>query len=113
MDKQTLDFITHYALTCYNYSGDCKEEKIIASLIYSYMQGARILDMGCGPVSPILAQFFPEATDLVAFDKLPENIAFMQKYSDRISHIISQAAEYRLDTFGSKPPVLHSVEYFV
>lgn len=87
-------FVRHYALTCYPFEGD-KEDRFIATLIHHYMRGKRVLDLGCGPVVPVVGVFYPNATEVVAVDRLQANLDFVKYHSDELRDIIARAQNYK------------------
>lgn len=94
-------FVRHYALNCYTFEGD-PEDYLVARLIYRYMRGKRVLDLGCGPVATVLGVFYPEATEIVAVDRLRENLDFIKNNSDKLAPIITRAKNYRRRYLGKK-----------
>jgi len=96
MAQSAKDFVRDYALSCYTFdsSGD-KEDKFIARLLHKHAQGKRILDLGCGPVVPITSVFYPNATEVVAVDRLPENLDFVLNHANELDKIVERAKQYR------------------
>lgn len=99
------DFVRNYALTCYVFDGN-EEDYLIAKLVHKYMRGRRVLDLGCGPVAPILALFYPGAEEAVAVDRLKENIDFAKNNVHELDEIMKRALDYkhrRLSRKDSRP----------
>lgn len=88
------DFVRDYALTCYTFEG-IEEDYFIVRLIYKYMKGKRVLDLGCGPVVSITSIFYPEAKEVVAVDRLQANLDFVKNNSNELGKITERAAKYR------------------
>ena len=72
------EYVHDYALTAYSFDGNA-EDNTIAELIYKNVKGKKVLDLGCGPTEPVLSIFYPEAKEVVAVDRLQENISFTKK----------------------------------
>jgi len=89
-----VSFVHQYALTCYTFDGN-KEDYFVARLIHRYVQGPRILDLGCGPVEPIVSVFYRNAHEVVAVDRLQENLDFSKRHSDQLTTIINRALLYK------------------
>lgn len=87
-------FVRDYALNCYTFDGE-DEDYLVAKLIYRYMRGRRVLDLGCGPVAPVLAVFYPNAKEALAVDRLQENLSFAKSGSTELADIIDRAKRYR------------------
>ncbi|MDO8656879.1 MAG: class I SAM-dependent methyltransferase [Nanoarchaeota archaeon] len=87
-------FIENYALNTYTFTGD-QEDYFIAKLIYKYMQGKRVLDLGCGPVVPVTSIFYPHAKEVVAVDILPANLNFIKKKSHTLKDNVKRALQYK------------------
>ena len=98
---QAKDFVRDYALNCYTFDGE-PEDYMIAKLIYKYMHGCRVLDLGCGPVASVLALFYPNAKEVVAVDSLNANLDFIKNDSDELSSILKRALIYRLRYLSKK-----------
>jgi len=94
-------FVRNYALNCYTFEGD-KEDYLVARLIYKYMRGHRVLDLGCGPVATVLSVFYPEAKKVVAVDRLQENLNFIKKHSAELAPLIARAKNYKQRYLGKK-----------
>lgn len=88
------DFVKDYALTCYTFEG-VEEDYFIVRLIYKYMKGKRVLDLGCGPVVPVTSIFYPNAKEVVAIDRLQANLDFVKNNSSELNHILEKAVKYR------------------
>ena len=107
MTTQAEKFVRNYALTCYLFDGD-PEDKLVARLIHKYARGKKVLDLGCGPVEPVLSVFYPDAKEVVAVDRLKENIEYIKKHSDELNAIVKRARKYKhryLTKKDSKPKI--------
>lgn len=103
----TKQFVRDYALTNYSFDGN-REDYFIAKLIHKYMKGKKVLDLGCGPVVSITSLFYPDATTVVAVDKLQANLDFIKENSHELEDIIKRAANYKrryLSNSQSKPKI--------
>ena len=96
MEKNMMakTFVRDYALTCYTFDSE-PEDYLIARLIHKHMRGSRVLDLGCGPVAPLLALFYPDAREAVAVDSLKENIDFMKNDFRFMDGIMKRALSYK------------------
>jgi SAM-dependent methyltransferase len=90
---QAKSFVRDYALSCYSF--DNEEDYLIGRLIHKYMRGRRVLDLGCGPVAPVLALFYPNAQEVVAVDRLKENLDFIKNNSGELREIMQRALVYK------------------
>src|SRR3989344_337630 len=88
------DFVKDYALTCYTFEG-IEEDYFIVRLIYKYMKGRRVLDLGCGPVVPVTSIFYPNAKEVVAVDRLQANLDFVRNNSNELKGVVEKAVKYR------------------
>ncbi len=102
------EYVHDYALTAYSFDGNA-EDNTVAELIYKNVKGKKVLDLGCGPTEPVLSIFYPEAKEVVAVDRLQENISFTKKNNERLlGGIIERAMAYKqshLSKRGVKPKV--------
>ena len=55
------------------------DHEIIGRMIAKHSPGGAVLDLGCGPMLPIWAQFHPKVTRLVGVDRFDANIKFVEK----------------------------------
>lgn len=92
--SKVKDFVRDYALTCYTFEG-IKEDYFIVRLIYKYVQGKRVLDLGCGPVVSVTSIFYPEAKEVVAVDRLQANLDFVRNNVNELRGILEKAVRYR------------------
>lgn len=90
-----LDYVRNYALSCYGFNRNSKEDHFIARLIHENMQGTRVLDLGCGPVVAVTSVFYPNAKKVVAVDRLRENLVFVKNHSEELDDVVKRAKEYR------------------
>ncbi len=90
-------FVRDYALSCYYFDGgeEAQEDYLVGRLICKYMKGKRVLDLGCGPVVAITSVFYPEAEEVVAVDKLKENIDFARNNSHELGAFVNNARKYK------------------
>jgi cyclopropane fatty-acyl-phospholipid synthase-like methyltransferase len=72
------EFIEDYAMNAYIFHKD-PEGFLVAKLIFNYMRGKNVLDLGCGPVHHILSLFFRDAVQTTAVDLHQENLDFIKK----------------------------------
>lgn len=70
------EFIKDYAENTYTFDEE-QEDYLIANLIFKYIDGKKILDLGCGPVHHILALFFRDFESSTAIDLHQENLDFI------------------------------------
>ena len=94
-------FVRNYALNCYTFDHD-PEALLVARLIFKYMKGKRVLDLGCGPIVPITSIFYPQAKEVVAVDRLQENLGFIKKNSHELESIVIRAKAYRTRYLSKK-----------
>ena len=87
-------FVRDYALKEYTFEGE-PEEYFIARLINKHVKGKRVLNLGCGPVEPIISVFYPEANEVVAVDILKENLDFMKNRLREYGPNIERALAYK------------------
>jgi NNMT/PNMT/TEMT family len=71
-------FIEDYAMSAYIFHND-PEGFLVAKLIFNYMKGKEVLDLGCGPVHHILSLFFRDALHTTAIDLHQENLDFIER----------------------------------
>ncbi len=90
-----------YAKTAYRFDGNA-EDYLVGKLIFKYMKGERVLDLGCGPTEPILSVFYPEAREVVAVDTLQANLDFAKRKANSMASIIKLAKRYRLEHLSRK-----------
>lgn len=96
-------FVEDYALNWYRFNEKIDvESKFIANLIFKYMKGERILDLGCGPVVPISSIFYENAKEIVCVDLSQENIDFIDKFYYKVNHIVDEAKLYKEKYFTKK-----------
>lgn len=86
-------FVNRYAHR--NYSFTDIESSFIVKKIYKYVRGKRVLDLGCGPVVPVTSLFYKDAQEVVAVDKLKENIDFIKYNKKQLEPSIHRALTYR------------------
>lgn len=91
------DFVRDYALSCYYFDGEEEsgEDYLVGRLINKHMKGKRILDLGCGPVVAITSVFYPNAEEVVAVDKLEENLDFVKNNSNELDVFVANARKYK------------------
>ena len=89
------DYPRRYALTSYQFDGNA-EDYLVGRLVFKYMNGRRVLNLGCGPTEGIFGVFYPEAKEVVAVDLLRSNLDFSENKSHLIKPIIARARAYRL-----------------
>lgn len=99
--NKVKDFVRDYALTCYTFEG-IEEDYFIVRLIYKYMKGRRVLDLGCGPVVSVTSIFYPEAREIVAVDRLQANLDFVRNNTNELSGILEKAVKYRKQFLSKK-----------
>jgi len=87
-------FVHDYALNCYTFDGE-QEDYLIGRLIHRYMRGKRVLDLGCGPVVPIMNVFYTEAKEVVAVDRLKANLDFVKNNSHELDAVVQSARKYK------------------
>lgn len=91
------NFVRDYALTCYYFDSgeESGEDYLIGRLVNRYVKGRRVLDLGCGPVVAVTSVFYPNAKEVVAVDKLKENLDFVKNNSGELNAFIDNARRYR------------------
>jgi len=92
MDEKS--FVRDYALTSYTFDGGT-EDYLIARLIFRNMKGRRILNLGCGPIEPVISVFYPNPKEVVAVDRLKANLDFAKHNANELSDNITRAERYR------------------
>ncbi|MCL5429990.1 MAG: class I SAM-dependent methyltransferase [Candidatus Marsarchaeota archaeon] len=104
-------YIRDYALNAYLFDGNAEDE-FVGKLIFKYVKGKRVLDLGCGPTEPILSVFYPEAEEVVAVDSLKANIDFGKKNSPQMKKIIGRALAYKnheLSNINKNPKIKYMI----
>jgi len=87
-------FVRNYALNNYTFKND-PESFLVGKLIHTYAHGKRVLNLGCGPITPITSLFYPNAKESVEVDRLKENLDFVKKHANELDSIVKRALSYK------------------
>jgi SAM-dependent methyltransferase len=74
-DKYT--FLNDYYRDTYDFSQ--VQSQLIANILLEHGKGERVLDLGCGPVLPILSLFLPQAVHIQGIDRLEVTADFVSQ----------------------------------
>lgn len=111
MPKNMEKIVREYALATYTFNKDY-DGYLALKLINKHMTGKRVLDLGCGPIVAITSLFYPEAREVVALDRLKENIDFARDHSSELQELIDKAKTYK-HRFLSKQDQSPNISYVV